>query len=111
MNEKASAKVRAKIAKMKSPHNEMRTRLHDLIMKTAPNLVPTWRWGLAFYRKGGQDACYLKSSDKAMIFGTNEDAGVMRQGKEIMVPVAWAFESLDAAAEAHVAAMVRKAAT
>jgi hypothetical protein len=110
MNEKASAKVRGKIAKMKAPHDEMGARLHDLILKTAPDLEPVWRWGLAFYRKDGRDACYLKSSEKGMVFGTGEDAARMRQGKETMVPVAWAFESLDAAAEAHVAAMVRKAA-
>jgi hypothetical protein len=107
---KRAASVRGKIAKMRSPHDEMGTRLHDLIIKTAPELEPVWRWGLAFYRKEGRDVCYVKSSEAGMVFGVGEDPARARQGKETLVPVAWAFTSLDAAAEAAMAQSVRKAA-
>jgi hypothetical protein len=85
---KGDAAVLAKLGDGPAQYREIGERLHRIIRESAPSLEPIVRWGLPFYVKNGTDICYIKL-DKH--------------------PVAWTLTSLDAAAEAKIRALVKKA--
>lgn len=109
---KKSDKVLTQIKKLTAPYDAMGERLHELILRTAPELEPIWRWGLAFYTKDGEDICYFKKlkNETCMTFGFG-DAAQLSPDTETprLMPCAWSFTALDDAAEARLAAMLRNA--
>lgn len=108
---KGEAAVLAKIASMPAPYAEMGARLHRVIMQSAPSLEPVVRWGLPMYRMVGKDVCYIKAAKEFMAFGFSEEANPSAEAGAHMHPVAWVITSLDAATEARIGALVRKAAS
>jgi len=102
--------VLAKIAGMREPDRAMGKRLHAIITASAPALAPKLWYGMPAYAKDGKVVCFFQSAQKFKTryatFGfsdaANLDAGAVW-------PVAFALQELTAAAEAQIAALVKKA--
>lgn len=107
---KGDEAVRAKIADAPEPIREIGERLHHIIRESAPSLEPIVRWGLPFYVKDGQDVCYIKIDEDFIAFGFGEVKNPTVEEGAHMHPVAWTLTSLDAATEARIGALVKKAA-
>ena len=102
--------VLAKIAEMDEPDRTMATRVHAIVKASAPDLaVRTW-YGMPAYAKDGKVVCFFQSAGKFKAryatLGFN-DAASLDEGT--MWPTAFALTKLDAAAEASIAALVKKA--
>ena len=105
------ADVQAKIAEMPESDRVMAERLHELIKKSAPDLVPrTWYGMPAYASEDGKIVCFFQSADKFKAryatFGFN-DAAMIDEGS--MWPTSFALTELTAADEAKIAALVKKA--
>ena len=104
--------VRAKIAEMPSPDREMGERIHALVAKTAPVLVPRTYYGMPAYAKDGKVICFFKPASKFKVryatFEFQPDA-TLDDGE--MWPVSFAVTKLTTAVEARIAALVKKAAS
>lgn len=98
-----------KIRKAPAPYGEIGERLHAIVRESAPSLEPVVRWGLPFYVKDGKDVCYIKPDKDYLVFGFAEVVNPAREAGANMHPVAWTFTSLDAADEARISALVKRA--
>ncbi|MGC2241781.1 MAG: DUF1801 domain-containing protein [Acidimicrobiia bacterium] len=107
---KGDEAVLAKIADAPEPYREIGERLHNIIRENAPSLEPIVRWGLPFYVKDGQDVCYIKMDKDFIAFGFGEVKNPTVEEGGRMHPVAWTLTSLDAATEARIGELVKKAA-
>jgi len=56
--------VRDKIAEMPTPDREMGKRIHALVTKAAPGLVPRTYYGMPAYAKDGKVICFFKPASK-----------------------------------------------
>jgi uncharacterized protein YdhG (YjbR/CyaY superfamily) len=103
--------VRAKIAEMPSPDREMGERIHALVTKTAPDLVPRTYYGMPAWAKDGKVICFFKPASKFKVryasFEFQPDAS-LDDGE--MWPVSFAVTKLTPAVEARIAALVKHAA-
>lgn len=106
---KGDAAVLAKLADAPTQDREIAERLHRIIRESAPSLEPIVRWGLAFYVKDGKDICYIKPDKRFIAFGFAEVVNPAYEEGAHMHPVAWTLTSLDAATEARIRALVKKA--
>lgn len=103
--------VLAKIAEMPEPDRAMARRLHEIIKASAPTLSPkTWYGMPAYANKDGKVVCFFQSAQKFKTryasFGFSDTAN-LDEGH--MWPVAFALKELNAAEEARIAALVKKA--
>jgi uncharacterized protein YdhG (YjbR/CyaY superfamily) len=102
--------VLAKIAEMQGQDRAMAKRLHDLIKASAPALSPKTWYGMPAYARGGKVVCFFQSARKFKTryatFGFS-DAANLDDGA--MWPTSFALNELTAAAEATIAALVKKA--
>jgi len=103
--------VLAKIAEMPETDRAMAKRIHAIITASAPSLSPkTWYGMPAYANKDGKVVCYFTAASKFnsryATFGFNDDANL---DEGAMWPVAFALKELTAAAEAKIAALVKKA--
>ncbi|MBI4788069.1 MAG: DUF1801 domain-containing protein [Chloroflexi bacterium] len=103
--------VLAKIAEMPEPDRAMAKRLHAIIKASAPALSPkTWYGMPAYADKDGKVVCFFQSADKFKAryatFGFNDTANL---DEGAMWPTSFALKQLTAAAEARIAALVKKA--
>ncbi len=103
--------VLAKIAEMPEPDRAMATRLHALIMASAPALTPkTWYGMPAYANKDGKVVCFFQSAHK---FNTRyatlgfSDAANLDDGA--MWPTSFALKELTAIEETQISALVKKA--
>lgn len=107
--EEANA-VLAKIAELPEPDRTMATRLHAIITANAPTLAPRLWYGMPAYAKDDKVICFFQSAQK---FNTRyatlgfSDTAMLDDG--VMWPTAFALTELTPAAEAQVAALVRRA--
>jgi uncharacterized protein YdhG (YjbR/CyaY superfamily) len=105
------ADVQAKIAEMPADDRAMATRIHEIVLATAPDLVPRTYYGMPAYAKGGKTICFFQSKSKFKVrystFGFQPDA---RLDDTEMWPIAFAVTSLTPAGEKRIAELVRKAA-
>lgn len=107
------AEVRAKIAALRPPYNAMGERIHALILRSAPALLPRVWYGMPGYAKGsGPVLCFFRLDDRYMTFGLTEKAHLSREAdaSDQLMASAWFFETLDAATEARIAEIVQRAA-
>ncbi|HET6948698.1 MAG TPA: DUF1801 domain-containing protein [bacterium] len=108
--EDGESAVLAKIAEMPEPDRAMAKRLHALIKASAPALSPKTWYGMPAYAKDGKVVCYFQSAHKFKsryaTFGFNDTANL---DEGAMWPTAFALKELTAAAEAKIAALVKKA--
>jgi uncharacterized protein YdhG (YjbR/CyaY superfamily) len=102
--------VLAKIAEMQGQDRAMARRIHDLIKASAPALSPKTWYGMPAYARGGKVVCFFQSARKFKTryatFGFS-DAANLDDGA--LWPTAFALKELTAAAEARIAALVKKA--
>jgi uncharacterized protein YdhG (YjbR/CyaY superfamily) len=110
--EEGERDVLAKISEMADADRIMAERIHALVTATAPNLVPRTFYGMPAYAKEGQKVlCFFKPAatykERYATFGF-QDSAHLDDGA--MWPTSWALRELTPAAEAQIAALVKKAA-
>jgi len=105
-----AGEVLAKIAAMPPPDRALGERLHALITATAPHLSPRLWYGMPAYAKDGKVVCFFQDARK---FNTRyatlgfSDKAALDDGE--MWPVTFAVKELNAANEAKIRALVKKA--
>ena len=102
--------VLAKIATMPEPDRTMATRIHSIVMTSAPGLSPRTWYGMPAYSKDDKVVCFFKNKAKFKAryaeLGFN-DAANLDEGA--MWPTVFAVRELNAAGEAKISALVKKA--
>src|SRR5947209_6910999 len=102
--------VLAKIAAMPGPDRALGERLHAVIKASAPALTPRLWYGMPAYARDGKVVCFFQSAEK---FKTRyATLGFMHEANlddGDLWPTAFALKELTAAAEARIAALVKKA--
>jgi len=105
------ADVQAKIAEMAEDDRAIAARIHELVLATAPDLVPRTFYGMPAYAKDGKVICFFQAKSKFKVrystLGFQPDA---RLDEGEMWPVAYALTSLTSAGERRIAELVKKAA-
>jgi uncharacterized protein YdhG (YjbR/CyaY superfamily) len=103
--------VLAAIAAMQEPDRAMAKRLHALVSAAAPELMPKTWYGMPAYSKDEKVVCFFKDAkkfgDRYATFGFNDKANL---DDGALWPVAFALKELNAAVEAKISALVKKAA-
>ncbi len=103
--------LRAKIAEMPTADREMGERIHALVTKTAPVLVPRTYYGMPAYAKDGKVICFFKPASKFKVrYASFEFQPDARLDDGEMWPVSFAVTKLTAGVEARIAELVKKAA-
>lgn len=105
------AALLAKIAEMPEPDRSMATRVHEIVLKTAPSLTPkTWYGMPAYANKDGKTVCFFQSGHKYKsrycTFGFSDSAH-LDDGS--MWATGFALTKLTPVEEARVAELVKKA--
>ena len=100
-----------KIAEMQEPDRSMAERLHEIVTANAPDLLPkTWYGMPAYANKDGKVVCFFQSAKKFnaryATFGFNDVANL---DEGAMWPTSFALKKLNAAEEAKLTALVKKA--
>ena len=105
------ADVQAKIAEMPNDDRAMAARIHEIVLATAPHLVPRTYYGMPAYARDGKVICFFQSKSKFKVrystFGFQPNASL---DDTEMWPIAFALTSLTAASEKRIAELVKKAA-
>jgi uncharacterized protein YdhG (YjbR/CyaY superfamily) len=100
----------AKVAEMPEPDRAMATRLHEIVMATAPALSPKTWYGMPAYAKDDKVLCYFtpasKFKERYATFGFNATANL---DDGAMWPTSFALTELTSAAEKRIAALVKQA--
>ena len=101
----------AKIASMQEPDRGMAKRIHAIVKANAPSLASTTWYGMpAYANKDGKAVLFFQDKAKFKAryatFGFNDSAHLDDGG---LWPVAFALKELTPAAEAKIAALVKKA--
>ncbi|TMC85660.1 MAG: DUF1801 domain-containing protein [Chloroflexi bacterium] len=100
----------AKIAELPEPDRGLAKRLHAIVKASAPALSPTTWYGMPAYAKDGKVVCFFQSAQKFKTryatFGFSDRANL---DEGAMWPVAFALKGLNAAEEARIGALVKKA--
>jgi uncharacterized protein YdhG (YjbR/CyaY superfamily) len=102
--------VLAKIAEMPEPERAIAARLHEIIKANAPVLSPKTWYGMPAYARDGKIVCFFQSAAKFQsrypTIGFNDSANL---DDGAMWPVSFALTALNAAEEAKIIELVKKA--
>ena len=102
--------VLAKIAEMPKADRDLAERVHAIVSKSAPELVPRTWYGMPAYARDGKVVCFFQSADKFKsryaTLGFN-DAASLDDG--VMWPTVFALREITAAEEAEITRLVEKA--
>ena len=102
----------AKVAKMVEPDRGMAKRIHAIVKANAPSLSPTTWYGMPAYSKNGKAVLFFQDKAKFKAryatIGFNDTAS-LDQGE--LWATSFALKELTPAAEAKIAALVKKAAS
>jgi uncharacterized protein YdhG (YjbR/CyaY superfamily) len=109
--EEGERQLLAKVAELPQPDRKMGERLHAIVTKSAPDLMPkTWYGMPAWANADGKVVCYFtpasKFDSRYATFGFNDDANL---DDGTMWPASFALKKLTAADEKKIAALVKKA--
>ena len=103
--------VLAKIAAMPEPDRTIGKRLHEIIMVSAPGLVPRTWYGMPAYAKNDKVLCFFQNAAKFKsrysTLGFSDEANL---DSGSMWPTGFALTEMTAAEEKKIAALVKKAA-
>jgi uncharacterized protein YdhG (YjbR/CyaY superfamily) len=103
--------VQAKIAGMPAPDREMGKRIHALVTKAAPVLVPRTYYGMPAWAKDGKVICFFKPASKFKVrYATFEFQADASLDDGDMWPVSFAVDKLTSGVETRIAELVKKAA-
>jgi uncharacterized protein YdhG (YjbR/CyaY superfamily) len=102
--------VLADIAAMPEPDRTLAERLHALVKANAPTLAPRLWYGMPGYTREGKIVCFFQAASKfktryatlGFMHDANLDDGAMW-------PTAFALKELNAAEEARIVALVKRA--
>ena len=109
--EAGQQEVRAKIAGMPAPDREMGKRIHAIVTKAAPVLVPRTYYGMPAWAKDGKVICFFKPASKFKVrYATFEFQADASLDDGDMWPVSFAVDKLTSGVEARIAELVKKAA-
>ena len=103
--------LQEKIAEMPRADRALAKRIHELVTKNAPALLPkTWYGMPAYANDDGKVVCFFQSADKFKsryaTFGFNDPANL---DDGAMWATSFALKKLTAADEKRIAALVKKA--
>jgi uncharacterized protein YdhG (YjbR/CyaY superfamily) len=102
--------VLAKIAEMPESDRVMADRLHAIVKASAPALSPRTWYGMPAYAKDGKVVCFFQSAQKFKTrYATVGFSDKANLDDGALWPTAFALKELTAAAEAKIAALVKKA--
>lgn len=109
------AAVIFKIDAMQEPHRTIGKRLHEIIMKTAPELKPRVWYGMPGYAKSRSSPvlCFFRADDSYMTLGLTEKVtfALDENSPHKLMECAWFFSELDPATEDKISDIVRKTLT
>jgi uncharacterized protein YdhG (YjbR/CyaY superfamily) len=109
--EAGEQEVRAKIAGMPASDRDMGKRIHAIVTKTAPVLVPRTYYGMPAWAKDGKVICFFKPASKFKVrYATFEFQADASLDDGDMWPVSFAVDKLTSGVEARIAELVKKAA-
>jgi uncharacterized protein YdhG (YjbR/CyaY superfamily) len=102
--------VLAKIAEMPKADRVMAERIHAIVKKTAPELVPRTWYGMPAYTKDDKVVCFFKAAAKFKsryaTLGFSDNANL---DDGAMWPTDFALKELTTAGEKKIAALVKRA--
>jgi uncharacterized protein YdhG (YjbR/CyaY superfamily) len=102
--------VLAKIAEMPEPDRTIAERLHAIVTTAAPELAPKTWYGMPAYASNGKVVCFFQSAAKFgsrySTFGFGDEA---KLDTGAMWPTSFALKELNAAEEAKIRALLKKA--
>jgi uncharacterized protein YdhG (YjbR/CyaY superfamily) len=102
--------VLAKIAAMSGPDRALAQRIHAIVKASAPILAPKLWYGMPAYAKDGKVVCFFQDARKFKTrYATLGFSDKANLDEGAMWPNAFALKELNAAAEARIAALVKKA--
>ena len=102
--------VLAKIAEMQGPDRAMAERLHEIIKASAPVLSPKTWYGMPAYAKDGKVVCFFQSAEKFNTrYATFSFSDKANLDEGAMWATSFALKELDAAEEARIGALVKRA--
>lgn len=99
-----------KIDEMEGSDREMATRLHAIVMASAPDLAPRTWYGMPAYARDGKVVCFFQAAQKFKsryaTFGFSDEANL---DDGAIWPTTFALKELTAADEERIAALVKQA--
>jgi uncharacterized protein YdhG (YjbR/CyaY superfamily) len=102
--------VLAAIAKMNEADREIAERIHGIVRKVAPELVPRTWYGMPAYSKDDKVVCFFRDAgkfkDRYSTFGFNDKANLDAGS---MWPTAYAVTKLTKADEKKIGDLVKQA--
>jgi uncharacterized protein YdhG (YjbR/CyaY superfamily) len=102
--------VQNALAEMSPKDRALGKRFHAIVTESAPDLTPKTWYGMPAYAKDGKVVCFFRNAGKFKeryaMFGFN-DSAKLDDGS--MWPVAYALRELNAADEAKIRKLVKKA--
>ncbi len=105
-----TADVLEKIAAMADEDRILAERLHELIMKTAPDLTPRTWYGMPAYAKDGKVVCFFQDAGKFKArYSTLGFQDTAKLDEGAMWPTSFAVTKLTKAVEKEIALLVKKA--
>ena len=108
--EEGERDILAKIAEMPAPDKAIAKRIHEIVSKTAPDLVPRTWYGMPAYSKDGDVLCFFQAASKFksryQMFGFSDKANL---DDGAMWPTYYAIAKLSPAEEKKITALVKKA--
>lgn len=104
------ADMMEKISVMTPEEQVMAKRLHELVMATAPHLVPKTWYGMPAWTKDGKVICFFQAASKFQAryntFGFDENA---KLDEGTWWPTSFALTALTAEIEKEIVALVKRA--
>jgi uncharacterized protein YdhG (YjbR/CyaY superfamily) len=112
LGEDGEKMILAKLAQMPEPDRGMGKKLHEIVRKNAPNLMPKLWYGMpAYANKEGKVVCFFQGASKFKVryatLGFNDPA---KLDEGSMWPTAFALKEWNSAVETKIASLVKQAA-
>ena len=104
------AQVLKAIAAMKEPDRALAKRIHAIVTASAPGLSPKTWYGMPAYAQDDKVVCFFQSAQKFKTrYATLGFSAAAKLDDGMMWPVAFAVKELNAAEEARITALVKRA--
>ncbi|HJW22453.1 MAG TPA: DUF1801 domain-containing protein [Candidatus Limnocylindrales bacterium] len=105
------ADIQAKIDAMPDHDRALATRVHQLVLSAAPDLMPKTYYGMPAYARDGKNVCFFQPASK---FKVRYSTLGFEQGARLddgsMWPIAYALLDLTPADEKRITELVKRAA-
>ena len=99
-----------KIAGLPDADRKLAERIHAIVSKTAPDLVPRTYYGMPAYARDGKIVCFFQPASKFKVrYATLGFETSAKLDDGAMWPTAFAVTKLTAAEEARIVELVKKA--